>query len=279
MPKKITKKQKERQKKLKLFIIAASILLCGCIAGIVTLCANLLATDSFEKIDRVKEIEKTRKKDKEGYKTIGWLRVQGTKIDTPIVAYEDVESLDNISIDDYLWNEDGGEKLYNRVNIQGHNILNLSANPEIGKDYFTRFDDLMSFVYLDFVKDNKYIQYTIDGKNYIYKIFAVYFEEKYNLDLYHKGNYDNTDIQTFIDKSKKASLYNFDIDVEKDDAIITLITCTRMYGMNDRKQFVVAGRMLRDDEKIENYKVEGTKNYDDLKEWMEGDKVDEENEI
>ena len=33
------------------------------------------------------------------------------------------------------------------------------------------------------------------------------------------------------------------LDVNKDDQIITLITCSRMYGMNDRKQFVVIGRM------------------------------------
>ena len=279
MSKKVTKKQKERQKKLQLFIIVAGILLCICVAGITTLCVNLLTNDGFEKLDRVKEIEKERKKDGDGYKTIGWLRVQGTNIDTPIVSYENIESLDNISKEDYLWNEEGNEKLYNRVNIQGHNILNLSANPEIGLEYFTRFDDLMSFVYLDFVKENKYIQYTIDGKNYIYKVFAVYFEEKYNLDLYHKGNYDENQMKEFIENSEKKSLYNFDIDVNKDDEIITLITCSRMYGMNDRKQFVVVGRMLRDNEKIENYKVESTKKYNELKKWMEGELEDEENEI
>ena len=279
MPKKLTKKQKERQKKLKLFIIAMSILVCCCIAGITALCINLLPNDYFKKVDRVTEIEKNRKKDGEGYKTIGWLRVQGTNIDTPIVSYENIEALDNISIDNYLWNEEGTEKLYNRVNIQGHNILNLSANPESGKEYFTRFDDLMSFVYPEFVKENKYIQYTIDGKNYIYKIFAVYFEEKYNLDLYQKGNYDSTAMQKFIDLSQKSSLYDFELEVNKDDKIIALVTCSRVYGFNSRKQFVVVGRMLRDDEKIENYNVELTKNYDEIKKLMEGDKTDENNEI
>ena len=132
----------------------------------------------------------------------------------------------------------------------------------------------MGFIYYDFVKENKYIQYTIDGKNYMYKVFAVYFEEKYNLDLYHEGNYEVSDIEKFIDLSKKTSFYDFDVDVKDNDKIITLVTCSRFYGVNDKRQFVVVGRMLRDDEKIENYEVTETNNYKEIKEKLKGDEED-----
>ena len=36
---------------------------------------------------------------------------------------------ENVDKEDFLWNEYHEEKIQKRVNIQGHNILNLSAKP------------------------------------------------------------------------------------------------------------------------------------------------------
>ncbi len=69
--------------------------------------------------------------------------------------------LNTIDKEDFLWNQNKQEKFFNQVSVSGHNILNLSTTPERHLEYFTRFDDLMSFVYDDFVKDNKYIQYIL----------------------------------------------------------------------------------------------------------------------
>ena len=237
--KKLTKKQKRQLARLVLACLAF-ILVVSIPVGLIVFFTNDSSSSTFKTVDRVKNIKKEKKKEKDanGYATIGWLRVQGTKIDTPIIRYDSIESMDNVNKDDYLWNEYPEEKIQKRVNIQGHNVLNLSKNPEVGLDYFTRFEDLMSFVYLDFAKENQYIQYTVDGKNYLYQIFAVYFDEIYNLDLYNPDEYKDEEVADFIQRSLDKSLYKYDVEVNKDEKVISLITCTRMYG-NDKKQFFV----------------------------------------
>ena len=271
--KNLTKKQKRQLARLVLACLAF-ILVVSIPVGLIVYFSNNATSSTFKTVDRVKNIKKEKKKEKNenGYTTIGWLRVQGTKIDTPIIKYDSVESMDKVNKDDYLWNEYPEEKIQKRVNIQGHNVLNLSTKPEVGLDYFTRFEDLMAFVYLDFAKENQYIQYTIDGKNYLYQIFAVYFDEIYNLDLYNPDEYKDEEVADFIQRSLDKSLYKYDVEVNKDEKVISLITCTRMYG-NDKKQFLVVGKMIDSDSKTTNYEVKESSNYKEVKNLMKG--VDE----
>ena len=271
--KKLTKKQKRQLARLVLACLAF-ILVVSIPVGLIVFFTNDDSSSTFKTVDRVKNIKKEKKKEKDanGYATIGWLRVQGTNIDTPIIRYDSVESMDKVNKDDYLWNEYPEEKIQKRVNIQGHNVLNLSTKPEVGLDYFTRFEDLMSFVYLDFAKENQYIQYTVDGKNYLYQIFAVYFDEIYNLDLYNPDEYKDEEVADFIQRSLDKSLYKYDVEVSKNEKVISLITCTRMYG-NDKKQFLVVGKMIDNDSNTTNYKVKESSNYKEVKNLMKG--VDE----
>lgn len=271
--KKLTKKQKRQLARLVLACLAF-ILVISIPVGLIVFFTNNADGATFKTVDRVKHIKKEKKKEKDakGYATIGWLRVQGTNIDAPIIKYDSMEGMEEVNKDDFLWNEYPVEKIQKRVNIQGHNILNLSAKPEVGLDYFTRFENLMSFVYIDFAKENQYIQYTVDGKNYLYQIFAVYFDEVYNLDLYNPNEYSDEEVEAFIQRSLDKSLYKYDVEVKKDEKVISLITCTRMYG-NDKKQFLVVGKMIDSDSKTTNYKVEENSNYKEVKNLMKG--VDE----
>lgn len=271
----MAKKKKMQKKTLRITILGGAVLLVICALGLIipSLVENLVGEGNFKIEDRTKNILKEKKKDEEGYETIAWLRVQGTRIDTPIIGYSNVEAINNIQKEDFLWNENDQEKLHNRVNIQGHNILNLSANPEVGLKYFTKFEELMGFVYTDFAKENQYVQYTVDGENYLYQIFAVYFEEDYRLDLYRNEDYSEEEVKTFINRSLEKSIYKYDIEVKDTDKIITLITCTRMYGVDDKKQFVVVGKMVDNNTPTASYKVEETSHYEQIKKLMEG--VDE----
>ena len=182
---------KENRKKLKIIIMIIIIMVF--ILSLVCLyrLSKLLEKEIYKPSSNVTNIEKERKKDDiRYYKTTSWLKVQGTNIDAPIINYyyEETEEESRNSHDDdyinktnYLWNQNGEEKLFNKVNIMGHNILNLSAHPDSGLKNFSRFDDLMSFVYYDFVKENKYIEYTINKKDYIYKIYSVEYNSKEGL--------------------------------------------------------------------------------------------------
>ena len=221
--------------------------------------------------DRQKEIKKEQKKDEEGIETVAWLRVQGTMIDTPIVAYEEGKDLSYLDKEDFLWTEAKTAEYKNQIKIMGHNILNLSATPEIGVNYFTKFEDLMAFTYEDFVKENKYIQYSIGDKEYVYKVFAVLYDKSYNLDLYNTDNYSTEEMADYIELVESKSLYDFDIDVDASDDIISLVTCSRLYGVDQKRQFVVVGRLLRDNEKMTNYSFETTEKYEEIQKLMKGE--------
>jgi len=273
--KQIAKKNMKNNQRIKSLVLAAGLLICCCL---VLMLLITLSNNQVYKIDsRVSAVAKEKKKDKQdaGYETIAWLTVQGTNIDAPIVNYQKPTGLDSVDKSNYLWNNNPNEEFFNQVSISGHNLLNLSANPEIGLDYFSRFDDLMSFVYEEFAQDNQYIQYTIDGKDYIYKIFGVFFEKSYNLDLTSSDNYSKKELETYINKVKESSFYDYDIQVDANDSVITLTTCTRMFGTGDSRNLVVVGRLLRDNEKTNNYGVKANEKYEEIKKVMKGDAQDE----
>jgi sortase B len=141
----------------------------------------------------------------------------------------------------------------------------------IGKEYFSRFDDLMAFVYEEFVSENKYIQYTVDGQNYIYKVFGVYFDYSYNMDLRHQGDYTKEEMNNYLEYVAKLNVYDFDIEVDESDRIITLTTCTRMFGPDNKKQIAVVARQVRENEKMNNYESKANEKYKEIKKIVKGD--------
>lgn len=192
--------------------------------------------------------------------TIGWLRVQGTNIDTPIVTL--TESVSDSVDGDFLWLSSYYSFDENRKVIYGHNIRNISNEPEIGNSEYIRFEDLMSFVYYGFAKDNLYIQYSDSDGESLYKIYAVSFNYTY---LEYGQSYEKSKVSDYIEDAKKASIYDYDVDVDEDDDVISLITCTRYFGVSGPTQFRVDARKVRDNEKIVKYSVETNSNYEKIK--------------
>lgn len=277
-----TKKKKKRQKnKIKIILMLITFIVLIFVL-LYFIYSKVFISEIYNVDSRIDNIKEEKKKDNSNYyKTVGWLKVQGTNIDTPIIGYnydkieEDGVPGMEASLDNYLWNNVDDEKLYNKVNILGHNILNLSAQPDSGLKYFSRFDDLMSFVYYDFVEDNKYIQYTVDGKDYIYKIFSIDFAYQYELTLYQNSNASKKKMKAYIDDSLKNSLFDFDVKVDENDKIISLITCTRMFGVDDQQEFIVNARLVRENEKLTNYGVKKNSNYQEIEKLLKGDVEDE----
>lgn len=221
--------------------------------------------------DRLGKMEEKQEVYKE--KIVGWLKVQGTNIDYPVIYNADELDLNSVNYD-FSWTNDNSKKLGNRELILGHNILNVSKNPLITDPNHSRFEQLMSFIYSDFAKENEYIQYTKDGKNHIYKIFAVGFIDDDKLSYYGK-NYNKEKLREYINISKKNSFYNYDVDVNSSDDILSLVTCTRFYGIGGNINFRVDARKLRKNEPIRQYKLAESTKYDKIREEMKGDEADE----
>jgi len=224
-----------------------------------------------------KNIEEEKKKDIDMITTVGWIKVQGTKIDTPVIAYApDFDDSDTEGKESFSYTDLQEEKLFNKVYIAGHNILNLSKHPQINKDTFTRFEDLMAFVYYDFAKKNKYIQYTVNNENYLYKIYAVRLYKDYpNIENNPEITYNENEIEKYARKVKKDSLYKYNVKVTGKDNLITLATCTRFYGARYHSAFVIDARMLRKGENIRNYSVRKTDKYKKVEKILKGDEGNE----
>lgn len=242
---------------------------------IVTLSISFFKTlnSSFSTIPRINEINKYNEKSEGEVRSQFWLRVEGTNIDYPVInGRMDFTQLSEVE-GDYLWTNNIYESIPNRLLILGHNIRNLSANPVITDKKHNRFEQLPSFLYYDFAKENKYIQVTSNDGDYLYKIFAVSITEDNELD-YYSADYNKEEIAKSIKKTLAESIYDYDIDVKSTDKILSLVTCTRIYGPNSDYDLKIDARMVRKGELTNNYKVSKNKNYEKVEKAMRGDSND-----
>ena len=233
----------------------------------------ILKKGYYEIESRIEKIEKVESIG-ENYTSLGWLRIQGTNIDYQVVKENNGLLVYPVNKDKYVWliNENIKDKDF--IIINGHNIFNLSSKPKIKDKDFTRLESLMAFVYYNFAKKNQYIQYTVDKRNYLYKIFSVAFINNDTMNSFissNNSNYTKSAIKEQIDLYKEESLYNYDIKVDQNDKIITIATCTR-FMQNKDMNFVVSGRLLRKDEKVNKTKItKNTKVYNTIEKIMKGD--------
>lgn len=206
-------------------------------------------------------VQKLNSFDAGDYYKFGWLQVQGTNIDLPILDAQ--SSIDGDNIDySYGWVSSYYTDTHNRLVLMGHNILNVSKKPMLPDKSLADFEELMAFTYYGFAKDNLYIQYTKDGVDELYKIYAIGFFD-YDYDRSESMD-DKGELNKYIEMVRKNSLYDYDIDVNGNDEIITVKTCTRYFGANEKQQFQIDARKVRDGEKIETYLVNTSEMFEKL---------------
>lgn len=231
--------------------------------------------DYYQIDSRIDKVSQTKKNNKSEYQTIGWIKVQGTNIDYPIIRTNNDTNEYPVELESYGWTYNEDNKFHNVVNIYGHNIFNLGPEPKKSADNFKRFEELMSFIYYDFAKENKYIQLTIDDKDYVYKIYAVSFINLGDIVLFPKGEYSKNEKNKYLKLLQKNSIYDYNIDVNNKDKLISISTCTRFLGIENKKSILVSGRLVRSGEKLNNYLVEKNKNYKKIDEVLKGDDSNE----
>lgn len=234
---------------------------------------KIINQDDYFKVEsRIDELKKTEIYKDSKYEKIGWLRIQGTEVDVPVLYTDASDSNYPVELEGFVWTSNTSKEFKRQINISGHNIFNLSAKPKIKSNDFHRLEQLMAFMYYDFAKDNEYIQLTWDNKDYVFKIFSVGFINKTDASfIVSYEDATNEEIKTEENIIKKYSFYDYDVDVNENDKIITLTTCTRFYGVDSNVEFFVVGRLLRDNEKIRHYKVTKNSNYNEIEKKLKGD--------
>lgn len=228
----------------------------------------------FKLEPRSENVEEIKEKDSAEFETVGWVRVQGTNIDYPVINVLDYEYGHPVGVDSYAWNMNKKVGFQKKIDISGHNIMNLSVNPIKKDESFIYFEELMNYVYPEFVEENQFIQLNIDGKDYLYQVFSVNilgtYEVEGYLDLEKKD-----EIRDFLKFLKRSTLYNFDLVVDENDNLLCLYTCTRFYGAGRNVNLAVVAKLVDEDEKAKLVSFEKTERYDYVKDIMNGGVEDE----
>ena len=81
------------------------------------------------------------------------------------------------------------------------------------------------------------------------------------------------EMKEYINQTLEDSIFKFDIDVNEDDKLLSLITCTRMFGAYSTRELRVDARLVRDGEIKTNYDVEKTDKYEEIEELMKVEKT------
>ncbi len=156
--------------------------------------------------------------------TIGWLKVNNTKINYPVVQAKD---------NDYYLNHSYSKKknnlgwifadykntftaLSDNTIIYGHNAIDLGL-------MFGTLDKVLTKQWYK-NESNLTIMFSIKNNVYYWKIFSIY-TIKTTTDYLQTDFYDKNEYQEFIDLLKNRSKIPFDTKVTSNDKILTLSTC------------------------------------------------------
>lgn len=160
---------------------------------------------------------------KQNEDTVGWLKVNNTDINYPIVKSNDNDYYLHRSFDksynsagwpfvDYRNRLDGTDK---NIVIYGHNRRN-------GDMFGTLHKVLKEEWYTN--NENKEITFITENKVYKYEVYAVY--EVLNEEYYINTEMNNEEYKTFLDTVSKRSYYNFNVNLDSNKTTLTLSTCS-----------------------------------------------------
>lgn len=171
--------------------------------------------------------------------TVGWLKVEGTDIEFPVVQGKDNSFYLKHTFDktynsagwifaDYT-NQFGENRDKNTV-IYGHNRMDGSM-----------FSSLKNILTPEWYNKERKVIFITEHEEGIYEPFSVYQIEQEQYYLTTKFESEN-EYMKFIEKIKSRSIVDFDINVTEDDTIITLSTCAN----NNKYRVVLHAKRILD---------------------------------
>ena len=210
--------------------------------------ANITTQENIQETinQQTEQILKVQKLQEENSDIVGWLEIEGTSINYPVLQGTDNEyymthnykkqKSKNGSIfltKDYDWSIPSSNLL-----IYGHNLNNG-----------TMFQELLKYEKEKFYKEHPIIRFTTNKEDAEYEIISVfksrvYYKTEKNVFRYYFFVNANSEAEynEFVQNVKKASLYEIDKTAKFGDQLITLSTCS--YHVEDGR-FAVVGRKTK----------------------------------
>lgn len=199
-----------------------------------------IAEEKDERITKLNELQK------ENNEIIGWIEIEGTNINYPILQSTDNEF--------YLTHNYKKEK-----STSGSLFLDKDFDLENGSSNYLiyghrnkqglMFEDLLKYAKEDFYKEHKQIRFTTLKEDSIYEVLSVfysrvYYEKEKNVFRYYYfvNARNEEEYNEFINESKKASIYDTGVNAIYGEQLLTLSTCE--YSQEDGRFAVVCKKRI-----------------------------------
>ncbi len=184
---------------------------------------------------------------------VGWIRIPGLDIDYPVVQTED---------DNYYLKRDykGNKSDYGTIFVgAANNIKELDQNTVVYGHSMRRdvqmFAALKEYKTIEGFKKNPIIEFNTLYGDYKFKVYAVFISngstagDNGYVFRYTTPNLANLEaFAGFVDQLNQRTLYYTGVDIQPDDKLITLSTCTYEF---DNGRLAVVGRLIREGESEE----------------------------
>ena len=200
-------------------------------------------TTSNSKTERMAKLEELQRENSD---IIGWLEIENSNINYPVLQGEDNEYYmthnykkeyskeGSLFLDkDYDWNIPSSNLL-----IYGHN--NRGTN--------SMFTGLINYKDEDYYKAHKTIRFTTNSEDAEYEIISVFLSRVYYkaetnvFRYYYFINAENEqEFNEYVQNSKDASLYDIEATAEYGDQLLTLSTCE--FSQEDGRLAIVARKI------------------------------------
>lgn len=171
---------------------------------------------------------------------VGWVTVDGTKLDNPILQAEDNDFYLNRNFKDQ-YSRAGSVFMDHR-----NDLMNLGKNTIIYGHAMrndTMFGSLKKYADQAYTDEHAMIYFDTLYESYDIEVFAAY---ETTIDFYYIETdfSSNEDFAEFIDEVNEKSVIDMDVTVNPEDQILTLSTCNNSVNSKD-KRYVVHGKLVK----------------------------------
>ncbi len=180
---------------------------------------TIVETDEGEEVFQI-DFESLKSKNPD---TVGYIKVNNTNID-----YVVVKTKDNSYYLKHNFNKENNRSgwifmdYHNKLDGNDKNIVIYGHNTRDGSMFGTLRKVVKKEWYEN--KENHFVSLIINGEEKQYQVFSTYSIDVE--DYYIKTEFTDKEFKSFIKTLLKRSVYNYQTDVNENDHILTLSTCT-----------------------------------------------------
>lgn len=173
-------------------------------------------------------------------KIVGWVSIDGTKLNNPILQAEDNEFYLDRNFKDN--NSRAGSVFMDYRNDMSASNRNTILYGHAMKNG-TMFGDLKKYADQAYAEEHARVYFDSLYEGYDVEVFAAY---ETTIEFYYIETDFETDEQFmhYIDEVKQRSTIDMPVDVQPDDEIITLSTCNNLVTSSDRR-YVIQGKLVK----------------------------------